>query len=182
MRHVEWRSPLCTCHGYMAVDSEEHRYHIHACDADHVLWSKVVGLEVLNRKLAEMSKPWPSDIAKMRELLVWVRSGDVFMRPTFAQANNGLTAYQCFWDWESKGVSLPAALEDSEVLADLVQAKRCREFQIDLWVTTWKMFNEYPIWPEEQCDHPGMTLSLFKKIYGRAPNQFILASTGEPSV
>jgi hypothetical protein len=104
----------------------------------------------------------------MRQLLVW-RYG-IFMRPKFKQSHNGLMAYQCFWDWDTKGVSLPQELEDPELLEDLVQGKRCREFTIDQWVETYEKRDEYPIWPEEYLDHPGMDTDLFKKLFGREPN------------
>ena len=156
----------------MEVDTEEHRLHASSCSFDHVIWCVQVGLDVLNRKISEITVPWRDSIAKMNELLVWKYG--VFMRPAFRQASNGLTAEQCFWDWDTKGVSLPGALEDPERLADLVQAKKNREFTIDQWVETYRLRNEYPIWPEEYMSHPGMDRALFKKLFGREPNPELL--------
>jgi hypothetical protein len=105
----------------------------------------------------------------MQELLIWKES-DVFMRPKFKLEHNGLTAYQCFWDNDTKGVTLPEGLEDPEVLEDLVQAKKNREFTIDQWRETYqKGFHEYPIFTEEYFDHPGMTVDLHWKIFEKEP-------------
>lgn len=113
------------------------------------------------------------DIQKIDKLLVW-KFDFPFMRPTFQQSNNGLTSHQCFWDWDTKGVSLPTHLEDPELLEDLVQSKRNREFQIDQWVETFKKKDEYPIWLEEYLSHPGMDVKLFRKLFGREPNNEVL--------
>lgn len=123
-----------------------------------------------------MTRVRPSHIEKMRELLVW--KFDSFMRPSFRKESNGLTSYQCFWDWDTKGVSLPDGLEDPEVLEDLIQSKRNREFTIDQWVETYEKFREYPILPEEYFEHPGMTLELFIKLFDREPNREILTALG----
>jgi hypothetical protein len=165
----------------MEVDTEEHRLHASPCSFDDVIWCVQVGLDTLGRRISELSTPWRDSIAKMNELLTWKDPG-VFMRPAFKHASNGLTAEQCFWDWDTKGVSLPEALEDPERLADLVQAKKNREFTIDEWMDTYwgayeqngKVYrkrDEYPIWPEEYMSHPGMDARLFKKLFGREPDQ-----------
>lgn len=157
----------------MEVDTEEHRIKCYPCDHTHVYYCMRVGYDTLTRKLREMSHPFKDDIKKMRELLKW-RGDDVFFRPTFQLEHNGLKAYQCFWDWDTKGVTLPTGCEEPELLADLVQGKRCREFQIDEWLDTWAKRDIYPIWPEEYLSHPGMDEKLFKKLFGRAPTPEIV--------
>lgn len=161
----------------MEVDSEDRHMRARPCDYEHIVWCVRVGFDVLTRKLSEISVPWREDIEKMNELLKW--KFDIFMRPSFEYAQNGLKAHQCFWDWDTKGVSLPKALEEPELLADLVQAKRNREFTIDQWVETHQKSDQYMIWPEEYLDHPGMDLKLFKKLFGREPNHDIVRAIRE---
>lgn len=150
-----------------------------SCSYDHVIWTVLVGFDTCRTKLSQLTVPRRNDVSKMDELLVWKDPG-VFMRPTFRQADNGLTATQCFWDWDTKGVSLPEELIDPERLSDLVQAKKNREFTIDEWKDTyWGVFEqnsviktkrrEYPIPPEEYFSHPGMTIELFRKLFKRDP-------------
>ena len=157
----------------MEVDTPNHQIFTTPCDSSHDEYCRIVGTEVLNKKLSEMTKVWKKDIQKMHELLVW-KYDFPFMRPTFYQQNNGLTSYQCFWDWDTKGVSLPSHLEDPNVLEDLVQSKRNREFTIDQWVDTYEKRDIYPILPEEYCCHPGMDLKLFQKLFHRDPNTELL--------
>ena len=136
-----------------------------------------------------MSKPWRDDIAKLTDMLLW-KTG-IFMRPVFQFAPNGLKAFQCFWDNEGKGVTLPDELEEPELLADLVQAKANREFIIDEWLDTyWGAFDqngeirskreEYPIWPEEYFAFPGMTEKIFRTLFHRDPNPDIIKVLKEP--
>lgn len=158
----------------MEVDTEEHRLHASLCSYDHVIWCVQVGLDVLGRKISQLTTPWRNDIAKMDDLLVW-KMGN-FMRPTYRQASNGLKANQCFWDWDTKGVMLPEGLEDPDRLADLVQSKKNREFTIDQWVETHKRRDEYMIWPEEYLSHPGMDEKLFRTLFGRELNREIVGA------
>lgn len=156
----------------MEVDTEEHHLRIEPCEPLHEEYCRRVCEDVLPRRISEMSTPHRNDVEKMNELLKW--KFGIFMRPVFRKEENGLTAYQCFWDWDTKGVTLPEGLEDPELLADLVQAKRNREFTIDQWVETFSLRDEYPIWPEEYLVHPGMNLRLFRKLFGRDPNPEIV--------
>jgi hypothetical protein len=156
----------------MDVDTTEHRMHIVPCDYSHIDFCYRVSLETLSRKISEISTPYQKDIQKMNELLKW--KFGIFMRPHFKKESNGLFSYQCFWDWDTKGVSLPESLEDPEILEDLVQSKKNREFTIDQWVETYKLKDEYPIFPEEYLDHPGMDEKLFQTLFGRTPNENLL--------
>jgi hypothetical protein len=156
----------------MEVDTEEHLLSTAPCSPEHEYYCEQVCREALLKRILEMSKPYKADIEKMDDLLKW--KFGIFMRPVFHKEENGLTAYQCFWDWDTKGVSLPESLEDPELLMDLVQAKRNREFTIDQWVETFSFRDEYPIWPEEYLSHPGMDLVLFRKLFGRDPNPEIV--------
>lgn len=152
----------------MEVDTPEHNIICYPCDNTHVEYCRIIGTEVLNRKLSEMTKVHKRDIEKINTLLVW-KDEFVFMRPKFYYAPNGLTAHQCFWDWDTKGVLLPTHLEDPEMLEDLVQSKRNREFTIDSWVETYAKREEFPIFPEEYLTHPGMDLKLFRRLFHRDP-------------
>lgn len=157
----------------MEVDTEERRIWSRSCDEDHVVWCERVAFDALMRKVSEITVPRRNDIEKINDLLKWKDPG-VFMRPSFEYQQNGLTAHQCFWDWDTKGVSLPKGLEEPELLADLVQAKKNREFTIDQWVETYEKRDVYPIWPEEYLSHPGMDGKLFKKLFDREPNPDIV--------
>ena len=159
---------------------EGRRFWCKPCDFEHVIWCIQVGMEVLTKRISELTMVGKRDIEKMKELLVW--KGGNFMRPTYKQEHNGLTSYQCFWDWDTKGVSLPEGLEDPETLSDLVQSKKNREFTIDQWVETYEKKDEYMIWPEEYFEHKGMTLELFEKLFGRKPNEHILGVLQDLSV
>jgi hypothetical protein len=164
----------------MDIDTEDHRMKIKPCDHTHVDYCYRVALEVLSRKVRELSEPWKKDIEAMKDLLKWQDSG-VFMRQSFDYADNGLTAYQVFWDYESKGVSLPEECEEPVLLSDLIQAKRNKEFTITEWLDAyWGIYgdkykrDEYPIWPEEYLSHPAMDDKLFEKLFLRKPNRDIL--------
>ena len=192
-RKISWQSTACGCSAVIDVDTEEHEIICRPCSPEHttsVNWKGVenhycetVAHDVLPRKLAEMSKPWRDDIAKLKEMLLW-KTG-IFMRSAFQFAPNGLKAFQCFWDNEGKGVTLPDELEEPELLADLVQAKANREFIIDEWLDTyWGAFDqngeirskreEYPIWPEEYFAFSGMTEKIFRTLFHRDPNPEII--------
>ena len=141
-------------------------------------------LRVLNLRINQSTLVKPKNIESMKKLLVW-KDKFSFMRPRVRQVNNRLSSYQAFWDWDTKGFKLPIwdnedrelGVEDPEILEDLVQSKRCREFTIDQWVETYKLRDEYPIWPEEYLSHPGMDLTLFKKLFHREPVKELYAAT-----
>ena len=171
-RTLSWQSTICQCYVLTQV-SKGRKFYYQPCDIEHTIWCIRVGKEILCKRISELTKVTDHEIEKMKELLVWKYDG-IFMRPTFKQEHNGLFSYQCFWDWDVKGVSLPEGLEDPEILSDLVQSKKNREFTIKQWTETYQKRDIYPIWPEEYFEHPGMTFELFEKLFGRKPNEIIL--------
>lgn len=150
---------------------------ISPCDSTHQEYCYRVVKDSLTKTISQMTVIHKNDIQKINELLLW-KPESVFMRPSFKYENNGLFAHQCFWDWDTKGVSLPDSLEDPTILENLVQSKRVRDFTIDQWVETYRMRSIYSIWPEEYMNHPGMNVELFKKLFGRNPNKEILRIVG----
>ena len=174
-RIMQWNSTVCTCSGHMEVDTEKHRFHVHPCHYDHFVWCWRVTEQALTVRLRQIPVVKNKDIKEISKLLLW-KPSHVFFRPTIKYANNGLKAYQAYQDWDGRGIgvgpkrSLPAfECEEPELLADLVQAKKCREFQIDEWVDTYEKFDIYPIWPEEYLTSPGMTNDLFIKLFRKKP-------------
>jgi hypothetical protein len=185
-RYATWFCTSCPCSASIEVDTEEQHLYCKPCEYHHVFYCMYVAYDVLKRKIAEMSEPWRKDIQTMEEMIRCWKPGNVFMRnKEFEYDPNGLTAYQAYWDWESKGITLPNAVKDPSKLADLVQAKKNREFTIDQWMDIyWGTFeqsgvtrykrDEYMIWPEEYLSHLGVDVKLFKKLFGREPNQDII--------
>jgi hypothetical protein len=179
-RQMYWNSSFCRCHGHIEVDSELHRFHIHPCDYSHVNWCYQVVQQALCKRISQIKKVWRSEIEEIEKMLVW-KFDFPFMRPaeiTFKA--NGLSAYQAYRDWDGRGCGvqngdLPCfECEEPEILADLVQAKKNREFQIDQWVETYKLRDIYPIWPEEYLSHPGMNEKLFLTLFHRSPCQDVV--------
>jgi hypothetical protein len=180
-RQAFWKSSICECRAHIHFDVESPALHAEHCDDDHKIWCTQVATENLLKKKLQVTKPKQ---AALDNILRWKDEG-VFMRTTFLYAANGLYGDQCYWDWDSLGVSLPKRLEDPERLSDLLQAKRNREFTIDQWMEhywgtferdgkTLRFRDEYPIFPEEYLCHPGMDETLFETLFKRKPEPALI--------
>jgi tRNA nucleotidyltransferase/poly(A) polymerase len=183
-RLMYWTSSLCGCRAEIEVDTEKHRMRINPCDYSHVIWSCIVAQEALLKRISQIKKIWRDEETEIDKFLVW-KPNYPFMRPIIKYAKNGLFPHQAYRDWDGRGVGVqdpndPAGTlpcyecEEPEKLMDLVQSKKCREFQIDQWAETYKQRDIYPIWPEEYFGCLGMSEELFEKLFHRKPGPTLL--------
>jgi hypothetical protein len=159
----------------MEFDSEDRKMIAIPCDYSHVRWCIQVGYDALNKKISETTALSWDGYADLLTLLLWKPTNSIFFRPSeFAKESNGLMAFQCFWDNDTKGVSFPASLEDPETLADLIQAKAVKGLDLEMWrqdYFKWLSGGDIPFFPEEYLTHPGMTEKLFISTFGREPDK-----------
>lgn len=158
----------------MDVDSGTIKIIARPCSYVDVRWCCQVAYENLTNRKRFMTQLTWDGLSDIYSLLLWKPKDSVLFRPaTVDKENNGLTAFQCFWDNDTTGVGFPNALEDPDVLSDLIQSKAIKGLMLEMWKEDYyKRLSggDIPFFPEETLLHPGMTKSLFVSTFGREPD------------
>lgn len=183
-RRLYWHSTVCTCSAFICVDQPDlARLFLEPCDAEHLVWVVLVGRDVLDQKLREM-KPYPPRYKKtLDNYLKWCGDSN-FLRPSAVPAGSTLSAAQAMRDSETYGVC-PQQCVEPELLARYLQGKACREFHITEWKAPSIRMGNWGeetalFYPEEFLGTLGMDRETFKFVWGREPNDALIAYLDRP--